>query len=134
MLSILKTASVVRLEISRNLEPEGVTAQQYNVLRILRGAGAEGLPTLAIGDRLVEEAPGITRLLDRMESHGWVRRERAEGDRRLVLCRITKSGLALLARLDPVMERLDERFAGTMTSGQADQLIELLEKVREGLS
>lgn len=134
VLSILKTASVVRLEISRDLEPEGVTAQQYNILRILRGAGAEGLPTLAIGERLVEEAPGITRLLDRMESRGWVRRERSDGDRRQVFCSITGSGRALLERLAPKMESLDRRFAGAMTPGQAEQLTELLERVREGLS
>lgn len=134
VLSVLKTASVVRLEISRNLESEGITAQQYNVLRILRGAGAAGLPTLAIGERLVDEAPGITRLLDRMEGRGWVRRERSADDRRQVFCTITSAGLGLLERLAPRMESLDKRFALSISNAQAEQLTELLEKIREGLS
>lgn len=133
VLSILKTASVARLAISRRLEPWGVTPQQYNVLRILRGAGDTGLPTLAIAERLVEEAPGMTRLVDRLEKQGWVSRERSTGDRRQVVCRITGPACELLDRLAPGMRRLDEEFAGALSPGEAERLTELLERVREGL-
>jgi DNA-binding MarR family transcriptional regulator len=132
-LSILKTASVARLAITRRLEPEGVTAQQYNVLRILGGAGEAGLPTLAIAERLVEEAPGMTRLIDRLESHGWVRRERSAEDRRQVVCRITGEGAGLLKRLAPRVHQLDEEFERTLSPEEAERLTELLEKIREGL-
>lgn len=76
ILSILRTADLVRTAITDLLAPAGITMQQYNVLRILRGAGEAGLPTLAIGDRMIESAPGVTRLLDRMEAKSWVSRTR----------------------------------------------------------
>ncbi len=76
-LGLLKTVDVLRLHISRVLEPFGVTDQQYNVLRILRGAGQDGLPTLEIAERMIERAPGITRLIDRLETKGLVSRESA---------------------------------------------------------
>jgi hypothetical protein len=81
-LSVMKTADAIRRDLGRKLEPSDITVQQYNVLRILRGAGAQGLPTLAIGDRLIEETPGMTRLLDRLEAKALVRRVRCEQDRR----------------------------------------------------
>ncbi len=134
ILSILKTAGVVRLEIGRLLEAEGITLQQYNVLRILRGAGQDGLPTLVIAERLVEETPGMTRLLDRLEGRGWVRRERSTKDRRQVFCHIRRAGLDLLDRLQPAISAEDERFAQTMTPAEAETLTELLERIREGLA
>ena len=72
-MSILRTAAVVQRHLAQVVEAHGITIQQYNVLRILRGAGEAGLPTLAIRDRMVEEAAGITRLLDKLESAGYVR-------------------------------------------------------------
>jgi DNA-binding MarR family transcriptional regulator len=134
MLSVLKTAGVVRAEVTQCLESEEVTLQQYNVLRILRGAGQAGLPTLAIAERLVEEAPGMTRLLDRLEGRGWVRRERSVKDRRQVFCHIRRAGLDMLDRLEPAITGLDERFAETLTDAEAETLTELLEKIRQGLA
>src|SRR5215208_2200660 len=84
VLALLRTSDVVRRFLARIVEPHGITLQQYNVLRILRGAGEEGIPTLAIGERMIEQAPGITRLLDRLESKGLVRRSRCPEDRRQV--------------------------------------------------
>lgn len=133
VLSMLKTGAEIRRVLSQHLEGKGVTPQQYNVLRILRGAGKEGLPTLAIAERLVEEAPGMTRLLDRLEKRGWVRRERSRDDRRQVYCTITGSGLDLLTKLDPLARELDELFAGTMPAQEAETLVGLLEKIRKGL-
>ena len=95
-IALLRTADVVRRRIARVVEPHGVTLQQYNVLRILAGAGGEGMPTLEIAARMIERAPGITRLLDRLEGKRLIRRERCPSDRRQVLCWIGESGLRLL--------------------------------------
>jgi Transcriptional regulators len=94
VVSILRTAAVVQRHLSQVVEAGGITIQQYNVLRILRGAGNVGLPTLAIRDRMIEEAAGITRLLDKLETAGFVLRERSTPDRRQVLCHITPAGFA----------------------------------------
>ena len=93
----MRTAAVARRPLVKVVEAVGLSLAQYNVLRILRGAGAAGLPTLAIRERMVEDAAGITRLIDKLEAAGHVTRERATPDRRLVLCRITKDGLDLLS-------------------------------------
>ncbi len=131
-MGLLRTADVVRRFIGRMLEPFGVTAQQYNVLRILRGAGPEGLPTLAISERMIEEAPGITRLVDRLEAKELVRRKRCPGDRRQVLCFATPAALELLARIDTVMDDTDDRALGMLSDDDKTQLIRLLDTVRAG--
>src|SRR6476469_10714438 len=96
----MRTADLLRRLIGAVVEPRGITAQQYNVMRILRGAGEQGLPTLEIAERMIEQTPGITRLIDRLEAKKLVARERCATDRRQVFCRITAAGLALLAKLD----------------------------------
>ncbi len=130
MLAVMKTADLVRRSIAAILEPHGVTLQQYNVLRILRGAGPKGLPTLSIGQRLIEETPGITRLLDRMESHGWVTRLRCDKDRRVVYAIISPRGLDLLGGIDPALEKFNHSALPLMTEAQLDQLVALLELAR----
>ncbi len=127
---LLKTAGVVRKRIARRLDAFGVTPQQYNILRILRGAGPAGLPTLDIGQRLIEETPGITRLIDRMETHGWVARERSRDDRRLVLCRLSPSGLGLLDELDPVIRSSPPEILNRLTEADARTLRSLLARIR----
>jgi DNA-binding MarR family transcriptional regulator len=112
------------------VEPSGITVQQYNVLRILRGAGGAGLPTLAIRDRMIEEAAGITRLLDKLESAGHVVRERSTPDRRQVVCQITPAGLVLLAALDAPMEAMTESAFSTLDDAEKASLAELLGAVR----
>ena len=106
-LGLLKTVDLLRRKASAQTEPEGITLQQYNVLRILRGAGPGGLPTLEIATRMIEQAPGITRLLDRLETKRLVSRERCPEDRRQVTCRITEKGLALLSRMDEAVNATD---------------------------
>ncbi len=110
--------------------PEDVTPQQYNVLRILRGAGDAGLPTLEIAERMIEQAPGVTRLLDRLEAKSLVRRERCARDRRQVLCYITADGTKLLARLDGPIDEADEAAMAGLTESETKTLIRLLDKVR----
>ena len=129
-IALLRTTDLVRRRMSAVMEAEGVTLQQYNVLRILRGAGPEGLPTLEIAERMIEQAPGITRLLDRLEAKGLVSRERCPTDRRQVTCRIAKPGLALLAALDPMVDALDDSMLGNLTRTELKQLIHLLDRIR----
>jgi MarR family transcriptional regulator, organic hydroperoxide resistance regulator len=134
VVALLRTAALRRRAIARRVEPYGISVSQYNVLRILRGAGDEGLPTLAVRDRLVEEAPGITRLIDKLESAALVARDRTGKDRRTVRCRITPEGLALLARLDTEVggEQAPVR-SGLPEDADRRRLLELLQRVREGL-
>jgi DNA-binding MarR family transcriptional regulator len=109
---------------------EDLTLQQYNVLRILRGAGQKGLPTLEIGARMIERTPGVTRLIDRMEQKGLVVGGRSRDDRRLVMCRITEMGTGLLKKLDRPVDALDEEVLGCLSDAEVGELIRLLDKVR----
>ena len=130
VVSVMRTADLLRRRMAALVEPHGITVQQFNVLRILRGGGPEGLPTLEVGARMVEETPGITRLLDRLESKGLVRRQRCPKDRRQHLCWITKEGLDLLASLDePVVTHSREMLSG-LTREEQSELVRLLERVR----
>lgn len=106
LVSLLRTTALVKRALNRRIEGHGISAAQYNVLRILRGAGDEGLATLAVRDRLVEEAPGITRLIDKLERARLVIRVRDTGDRRTVRCRITPRGLRLLDELEPTVREV----------------------------
>ncbi|HEV8632034.1 MAG TPA: MarR family transcriptional regulator [Thermoanaerobaculia bacterium] len=130
LVSLLRTTDVVRRHLAATLEQSGVTPQQYNVLRILRGAGEEGLPTLEIADRMIEQTPGITRLLDRLEAKGLVRRQRCGHDRRQVLCWLTAAGGELLADLDaPLVARAKELFVD-IEPRETATLLALLERLR----
>lgn len=131
-LGLLRTTGLVRRLFSQIVEPRGITLQQYNVLRILRGAGPEGLPTLAISERMVERMPGITRLIDRLEQKALVARERSVTDRRLVVCRITASGLTLLDELEPAFNDADDRCLDMLSLEEQRGLIHLLDKIRAG--
>lgn len=133
-LSILRTGDLAKHRFSDIFDRAGVTFQQYNVLRILRGAGKEGLPTLEIGSRMIERTPGVTRILDRLESKKWVTRERCSEDRRKVWCRITPEGLALLARLDQPVDESDLAFFRGMDPDDLDTLIRILDDIRKRLS
>ena len=132
--SLMRTADLLRRLLEQALEPSGVTAQQYNVLRILRGARPEPLPTLEIAERMIERTPGITRLLDRLEAKKLVRRDRCESDRRQVLCTITAAGLELLRDVDVIVNDIESRNFGRLSDVQTRQLIRLLDAIREGQS
>jgi DNA-binding MarR family transcriptional regulator len=128
--SILRTADVIRRRVGAVVEPHGITPQQYNVLRILRGAGAAGLPTLEIADRMVEQAPGITRMIDRLEAKMLVARERGCDDRRQVLCRITDKGLELLATLDAPLRDAHQAVRESLNEGDIEALLCILGRIR----
>jgi DNA-binding MarR family transcriptional regulator len=130
-LALLLATEAVRWRISQLLASKGdVTMQQYNVLRILRGAGTQGLPTLSIIERMIEHTPGITRLIDRLEAKGLVGRDRAAQDRRQVVCRITAQGLAKLKALDPLVSDPDADVLRSLSDPEVVTLIRLLNKVR----
>ena len=129
---ILRTAAVLERHYNQIVIKRGITIQQYNVLRILRGAGDGGMPTLVIRDRMIHEAPGITRLLDRLEQSGLARRERQAADRRQVMCFITESGLKLLADLDAEVVAADRAAVCMLDPEEQRQLTELLNAVRSG--
>jgi DNA-binding MarR family transcriptional regulator len=132
VVGLFRTADLLKRRLHGTLGARGVTGQQYNVLRILRGAG-EGLPTLEIGERMVEHAPGVTRLLDRLERKGLARRARPSGDRRQVRCSITSRGLSLLESLEDVVANSTEESLGALDPREVRSLIRLMDKVRKGL-
>src|ERR1700675_379594 len=92
-LSLLRTADALQTQVEARLKLFGLTGTQYNALRILRGAGPEGLPCREIGERMITRDPDITRLLDRLEDRGFVQRTRAKNDRRVICGKITPAGL-----------------------------------------
>ena len=129
-LGLLRTADAVKRSFAQMIEPHGITLQQYNVLRILRGAGPDGLPTLAIGERMIEQTPGVTRLVDRLERKGLVARAPCPKDRRRVFCRITAKGLDLLKELDDPVNRWDSLAVSVLPPSELDLLVDLLDRVR----
>ena len=129
-LGLLRTADAVKRSLAQVVEPHGITPQQYNVLRILRGAGPDGLPTLTIGERMLEQTPGVTRLVDRLERKGLVARTPCPKDRRRVFCRITEKGLELLTELDEPVNRWDAQAVSALAPADLASLIGLLDRVR----
>jgi DNA-binding MarR family transcriptional regulator len=131
-LSIQRTAAELEHEFETAMKPHGVTATQYNVLRILRGAEPAGLCRHEIGTRMLRRVPDVTRLLDRLEENRLIARERGGEDRRYVTTRITPAGLKLLATLDPVVDALHASRLGGLGDARLKLLIEALGRVRNG--
>jgi len=107
-----------------------LTAQQYNILRLLRKRHPVRLPTLTLASRLISRAPDITRMLDKLEDRGLIQRERLPDNRRVVEVGITPVGLELLKTLDPLVQNCHERQLGHLTREQLTMLVELLERTR----
>jgi DNA-binding MarR family transcriptional regulator len=133
-LSLLRTTSELSHAVDQFFRPFGITSSQYNVLRILRGAGADGLCRNEISERMVTATPDMSRLLDRMEKAGWVTRERAEDDRRQVSTYITNSGMELLAKLEtPTNDFMMRLFAGAAVS-DLKTVLKVNDRIRTKLS
>ena len=130
-IALLRTASVVSRAVARVVEPSGLSLAQYNALRIIRGAGTGGIPTLSIRERMIEEGTTITRLLDKLEDASLIRRERSFPDRRQVLCFVTDDGRTLLDKLDPDVNAADEDVVSALNEAQLDEFISLLDLVRD---
>jgi DNA-binding MarR family transcriptional regulator len=125
MVALLVAAAHLRLRLDEVCASEDITSDQYNVLRILRGVHPGGHPRYEIRARLIDRAPDVTRLLDRLSRRDLVRRYRADGDRRLSLARITQSGLAMLTRLDAAIAAAEEEFSRGLTKSQKAELARL---------
>lgn len=118
-------------QLHQTLKPYGVSPTQYNALRILRGAGPDGLPCGEVAVRMINQDPDVTRLFDRMEKPGWIVRERSRTDRRVQLARITNEGLRVLESLEETIQRYHRETMGHLTQMELQQLSRLLERLCE---
>jgi DNA-binding MarR family transcriptional regulator len=130
VLNVLRTADVLLQRITAVLKPFKLSHSQYNVLRILRGAGPEGLACRAIGERMITRDPDITRLLDRLEVRGLLTRTRDQKDRRVITARITAEGRRLLEELDQPIAEVDRQPLHHLGEQRLQTLIQLLELAR----
>lgn len=131
-LSLLRTTDALQTQVEAWLKEFGLTGTQYNALRILRGAGPEGLPCREIGERMITHDPDVTRLLNRLEERGLVERARAKQDRRVIYGKITAAGLKLLREMDAPLQKYGRELLRHVGQEKLKQLIELLELVRGG--
>jgi DNA-binding MarR family transcriptional regulator len=129
-LNILRTSDVLTRQLMDVLKPYGLSPTQYNVFRILRGAGSEGICCKAIGDRLITRDPDITRLIDRLEKRGLLVRTRAKEDRRYVTVHLTASGLEMVNELDEPIRKMSQHAMRNLNTAELQTLINLLEQVR----
>ena len=132
ILNIARTAEVLAQKLTDLLKPRDLSPTQYNVLRILRGAGEAGAACKDIGARMVTRDPDITRLLDRLDKRGLITRDRARGDRRFLTVRLTPAGLGLVNLVDDPIERQHRATLAHLSEDEQRELIDLLERVRSG--
>lgn len=130
ILGLLRTAAILDHATDEELRPFGLTHTQFNVLRILRGAGQDGLCGREIGERMITKVPDVPRLLDRLEKAELISRERNSDDRRHVTARITAKGKQLVEAVGDV-SKVEARFR-KLTPEQLTVLIEALDTIREG--
>jgi DNA-binding MarR family transcriptional regulator len=129
--NLLRTARQLLDDFDRLIRGRELTQPQYNILRILRGAGPTGLPSGEIGERMVGRDPDVTRLLDRMEERGLVVRNRSTSDRRVVTTQLTADGLSMVNELDAPILAMHSRQLGHLSTDEMDQLNSLLERTRD---
>jgi len=130
VLSLLRTSDAIEAQVESALKEFGLTGTQYNALRILRGAGPEGLPCREIGERMITRDPDITRLLNRLEDRAFVERNRDKQDRRVIYGKITAAGLKLLREMDGPIDKRGREMLRHVGQEKLKELIELLELVR----
>ena len=130
--ALLRTASMLDHHLERLAQDHGITLQQYNVLRILRGEGGP-LPIMTIGERLVQPTPGTSRLITRLEKQGLIERHHGSDDRRQVLIVITRLGRQRVAALTPAIEAFDEACLGTLAEECLQGLLTTLDRLRANI-
>jgi DNA-binding MarR family transcriptional regulator len=133
VVALLRTANALRRHGEEVVGQQGLTMQQYNVLRILRGARTP-LPTMEIAERMIEPAPGITRHINNLEERGLVRREQWGGDRRCVLCQISPAGLKVLEALEEPINAWDAAILRNLSEEQVTNLLAILDVIRASVS
>lgn len=131
-LALLRTADALQSRMETKLKEFGLTGTQYNALRILRGAGPDGLPCSEIGERMITHDPDITRLLNRLQDRGLAERTRGRQDKRVVYGKISQAGLKLLREMDVPLQKFGTELLRHVGQPKLKQLIELLEQVRSG--
>lgn len=132
VLALLVTSSQLTFEMDRTCATHGISTQQYNILRILRGAetdGSGGRSCGEISDRMIDRAPDVTRRIDALVKAGLVERDRSEEDRRVVLTRITKKGLALLDKIHPDIVKAQEKLLGSLDAKDCGELTRICERL-----
>ena len=130
IINLLRTSDQYHNRLGRLFRQYGLTPSQYNILRILRGAG-EPLPSLEIASRLIQVVPAITGLIDRLEKQELVQRCRCTEDRRVVYINITEKALQILSKIDEPLNELHQQLIGHLKKTELKQLISLLEKARQ---
>lgn len=130
VLNIFRTADALNRHIENMLKQYGLTPAQYNVLRILRGAGETGATCSEVGERMIKRDPDITRMLDRLEKRGLIERSRSGRDRRVVMTTITPEGRHLVNELDAPMDELHVRQLEGFSNEQLAEIVETMEKIR----
>jgi DNA-binding MarR family transcriptional regulator len=133
LLNIVRTADVLLQALTATMKPYQLSPTQYNVLRILRGAGAAGVSCKDIAARLVARDPDITRLMDRLEQRGLIVRDRCKEDRRIVTHCLTQAGSDLLKELHLPLESLNKQLTRGVKAGDLRQLVDALEQIRGNL-
>lgn len=131
-IALLRTSEHLSGRLEEMLKPYGLSPTQYNALRILRGAGQNGLSCSEIGGRMINRDPDITRLVDRLEKRGLVQRSRGREDRRVVLARATPMALDLLKKLDRPLDRFHQAVLGHIERTRLQSLLRILEEARGG--
>lgn len=131
--ALLSIAEGVRRRLEGDLGSHRVTLQQFNVLRVLAEAGESGMPTLAVADRLLERAPGVTRLMDRLERQGLVVRTRGT-DRRQVICAASPAGAALVAKMLPGVNEVEESIVACLNPNELGALLHFLNRLQNRLA
>jgi DNA-binding MarR family transcriptional regulator len=133
VLNVLRTADQLQIRFARLFRRFGLTPQQYNVLRILRGEG-QPLPILEIASRMITVVPGITGLIDRLEAANLVERKRCDEDRRIVYVAIAPQAVDVLARIERPLNEMHKEALGHMSRDELTSLSRLLEKARQSLT
>jgi len=132
-INILRTHSLLFVRFDRLFRRHGISSPQYNILRILRGHGGDGIPSLEIASQMIACVPDITRLLDKLEKAGYVMRERSTEDRRVVRVLIAAGGRKLLAKLDEPVREAERASLGHMTRKELADVSKLMTKARQSV-
>lgn len=132
-LNLAVASSILRDRFEKISVPFGITASQYNVLRILKGIHPEGHPRCEVIKRMVDRAPDITRLIDRLEKQGLVKRDRINEDRRKSITVITEKGLKLVSDIQPFIDKEHRELTKGLNDAECAELSRLIEKMYENL-
>jgi DNA-binding MarR family transcriptional regulator len=130
-LHLWRTYDLLKAIEDECLSAHNLTAQQYNVLRILKAAAPGGMQTMQLGQRMISRGPDMTRMLDRLEERKLIKRTRSPENRRVVEAKLLTAGLRLLDAMASQIVAMHERQLGHLTAPQQQQLIRLLRSARQ---